>query len=788
MRAPSTLKATWSPILVSLCAAAPVTLLHAQDQSSVGPQLEEITVTARRRDENLMQVPLAISALGSAAIEDIGLKDILELSEFTPGMYATVGGNGRADRSQTRLTFRGLSVASGLAFIDGAPYAGSRTPDITDVERVEVLKGPQSAYFGRSTFAGAVNFVSKAPSDTFQGRIKAEATSYDGADVSITLEGPIVNDKLGVRVTARHYTFGGYYENGGDPDSMMGEESTDSISASLLAEPTDNLTIRSLLSFTVDDDGVPNTAALKAGSELFCNLGGTGGAYWCGELPGVRDLDQRRVISVNDRMDPFTYSELIANAKNYPVTFDPTFNTKYGFKRETAVAHLKFDYEFDSGFALTSTSAWHSTKTGSINDQLYRDGREVPNPAYGVRPNTPQWRQFTLLIQNQLYDFSQELRLTTPHSWAVRGTFGSSYFRQWGPKNTNSGVSPAGRHTGSQQKTTIETPAVFGGVYWDVTDVVTLGFEARYQWDKIEQQAVFPNVGPLLSETFTSFSPRVTLDYKFAPNSLLYALFSRGYQPGGFNTSLVGQPQSIIDQIAQVGSNITYKQEKLDNYEIGLKTAWLDNTLRTILAVYYSDWLDGQVSNEVFVTRPDGTLLSTSVTQNIGEINMRGIELEAQWVAADGFTIAATLNYAKNEIKSYLYVPGGVKIENDADVSGNRLNGTPEVSWTLSPEYTHALNSDYDWSARLDYRGRGKVYVDPTNRAWIAPVNLLNFRAGISNDTLRIEAFVDNLTDDDNFTEGVRANDVFFSNSVLNEIRVGLPDKRTFGVSLSYDF
>jgi iron complex outermembrane receptor protein len=775
-----------SLVMLSVVAATPVTVTHAQDSS--GPQLEEVTVTARRRDENLMQVPLAISALGSTAIEDIGLKDVLELSDFTPGMYASVGGNGRTDRSQTRLTFRGLSVASGLAFIDGAPYAGTRMPDITDVERVEVLKGPQSAYFGRSTFAGAVNFISKAPADTFKGRVKAEATSYDGADIQLSLEGPILGDALGVRVNARHYTFGGYYTNGGDPSSRMGTERTDSITASFLSEPTDSLTIRSLLGFAVDKDGVANTAALKAGSELTCNLGGTGGAYWCGELPGVRDLNQRTVISVNDRLDPFTYSELIDNAKQYPVTFDPHFNDEFGFKRETAIAHLRGDYEFDGGFALSSTTAWHSTKTQSINDQLYRDGREVPNPAFGVRPFTPEWRQFTLLIQNEVYDFSQELRLTTPDEWSVRGTVGANYFRQWGPKNTNSGVSPTGRHTGSQQKTKIETPAVFAGLYWDVIDLVTLGFEGRYQWDKIEQQAVFPNVGPKLEETFKSFSPRVTVDYKYAPNSLVYALYARGFQPGGFNTSLVGQPQSIIDQIAQVGSNVTYKQEQLDNFELGWKSTWFDNRLRTTLALYSSEWSDGQVSNEVFVTRPDGTLLSTSVTQNIGKIDMHGAELETQLAVTDDFTIAATFDWSYNEIKSYLFVPGGVKIQNQADVSGNRLNGTPEFSWTLSPSYRHALNETYDWFARLDYRGRSKVYVDATNHAWIAPVNLLNLRAGISNDQLRLEAYIDNVTNDDNMTEGVRANDVFFSNSVLNEIRLGLPDKRTVGLSLSYDF
>lgn len=773
-------------VVVPILAALPVAAPSAQDATA--PTLEEITVTARRRDENLMQVPLAISAMGSESIENIGLKDVLELSEFTPGLHASVGGNGRGDRASRRLTFRGLSVAGGLAFIDGAPYVGSAIPDITDAERVEVLKGPQSAYFGRSTFAGAVNFVTKAPADTFRGRVKAEGTSFDGADVQLSLEGPLLGDALGVRINGRHYTFGGYYRNGGDPSSRMGVQSTNALTASFLSRPTDNLTIRSYLGYTVDEDGVGYVAALKAPSELTCDLGGTGGAYWCGELPGLRDLDQRTIISVNDRMDPFTYSELIDNAKNYPVTFDPHYYDKYGLKREVMVAHLRLDYTFDSDFSLSSTTAYHRTKQQSVNDQLYRDGREVPNPAHGVIPFAPEWRQFTLLLQNKVYDFSQEIRLTSPNSLPVRGTFGVNYFQQWGPKNTNSGVSPAGRHTGSQQTTRIETPAVFGGFYWDVSDVVTVGIEGRYQWDKIEQQAVFPNVGPVLSETFTSFSPRVTVDYKYNANSLLYTQYARGFQPGGFNTSLVGQPQSIIDQIAQVGTNITYKQEKLDAYEIGWKSTWLDNRIRTTLALYHQVWSDGQVSNEVFVTRPDGTLLSTSVTQNIGKVEMRGVELEAQFAVTEYFNLSATFDWNDNEIKSYIYLPGGVKIQNNPDVSGKRLNGTPELSWTLSPAFRAPLTDDFDWFARVDYRGRSKIYVDPTNHAWIAPVNLFNVRAGISSESLRIEAFVNNVTDDDNPTEGTRANDVFFSNSVLNEIRLGLPAKRTFGVSFSYEF
>jgi iron complex outermembrane receptor protein len=760
--------------------------VFAQDAQA---QLEEITVTARRRDENLMQVPVSISALGSAEIESTGAKDMIELAQFTPGLHASVGGQSRGDRSTSRLTFRGLSVAGGLSFIDGAPYAGSRAPDVVDFERVEVLKGPQSVYFGRSTFAGAVNFVTKDPADHFQGRVRAELTNFDGSDTSLTLEGPL-SDTLGVRVNARHYSFGGYYENGGDPGSMTGSRSTNSIAATFLWEPSEKLKVRSLLSFTVDDDGAPTVVALKSGSELFCDLGGTsgGGFYHCGALPRVSQLDPK-IISINDYMDPYTYQMLFQGGANYPLTFNPKFNDRYGMKREVSVAHLRFDYEFDSGFALNAISALHSTKFGLMQDQLYRDGRSYPNPNWGTNPNaSAPYMHMAVLNQSLLHDFSQEIRLTTPQTWRLRGTIGANYYKEWGPPGSNPGVSYSGLIRGSKPDKDVDTPAVFAGLYYDVTDEVTVGVEGRYQWDKITQHVVYPNQAPSLSNTFTSFSPRVTFDWKFAPNSLLYALFSRGYQPGGFNTQLVGQPQNILDQVAAAGSNITFDQEQLDNYEIGLKTTWFDNTLRTILALYYADWTDGQVTNSVFAVRADGTLQPVSVTQNIGKVNLQGIELEAEYVFSKNFSVTANWNYADNEIKSYVYTPGGLRIRGSSDVNGNQLERTPKVSWAVSPVVRGTFNEEYDWFARLDYRGRSRIFVDPTNVAWISPAHLFNFRAGVNLNALRLEAFVNNLTDDDHIQEGVRANDVLFSNSMLNEIRVVLPDKRTYGLTLTYSF
>ena len=163
--------------------------------------LEEITVTARKVEENLMQVPLSIAVVTAADLEKADIKDARDITPYTPGLWIEYNVSSQTARS---IFFRGDPLDAGLTFIDGAPYAGSSNPDLNSVERVEVLLGPQSVYFGRSTFTGAINYVTKDPGDTFKGQFSAEVSSFNSTNDIITLEGPIVADKLGIRITASH--------------------------------------------------------------------------------------------------------------------------------------------------------------------------------------------------------------------------------------------------------------------------------------------------------------------------------------------------------------------------------------------------------------------------------------------------------------------------------------------------------------------------------------------------------------------------------------------------------
>jgi iron complex outermembrane receptor protein len=808
---------------------APTTIAPTTSPAG-GPALEQIVVTARKREENLLTVPLAVAVMSSTAIQNTGVKTVRDLAQFTPGLLAqTQSVNGFSDRSQVRLTFRGLSQANGISFIDGAPYAGSATPDIADVQRVEVLKGPQSVYFGRSTFAGAVNYVTTPPGNEFAGRVSSDIYSYNGADNRAMLQGPLLGDLLRIRVTGRRYSFGGQYRNGYDGQRLGGQSTTEATVA-LASSPTHNLHLSAYSAFTLDDDGPPPDITLRQvgpGPTLNCPLGGTGGNYWCGALPTLSQYDPRQFGNYA-QMDAFTHNELINNVRGAPVPFRTNWLEHFGLKRRVNHLHAKADYTTDSGWEISFLGGWSKTQTAYLQGKEGLDTSATPNTLYYANPNctaapgsaanalclVPRTNETTVLAQNIVDDYNAELRVSTPSTLRLRATAGVSYFGFTGPMAQAFGIQNSGRLItagGGGLQSKANTPAVFGGVYFDVTDKLKLSAEARYQWDGIIQQTQYPVATQKLKQVFPSFSPRVTIDYTIAPRQLLYATYSRGYKPGGFNTTLIGQPQSVLNQLSGLGTNISFQQEQLDNFEVGHKARWLDNRLQTTLALYYMKWRNGQVANSLFALSPSGSNLSFGITSNVGQINLRGVELETDFAVTHNLTLSGTLDYADNKIIAYVYTPNGLRIRNNTNVTGNQPDQQPKVTISLSPTYKHEIVNGWDGFARLDYLYRSRIYVDPTDVAWRGASNIFNVHVGATSDKgLRFEAYVNNLFDNGVVIEAAKNSDSNITNNpgiscppclsaafppvtslgvgALNTIGVGPPNRRTVGIRASYEF
>ena len=817
-------------LLAAVAALMPFFVLPGLPASAQELTLEEIVVTARKVEENMMEVPLAITAFSAEELEAIDMAELTDIQLFTPSFSFTnqQGGSGRNDRSSNALVFRGLYLninvginAGGLLFIDGAPVVGGYSPSIVDTERVEILKGPQSAYFGRSTFVGALNFVMKEPGDEFGGRISADFAKFGSNEQHIMIEGPLVEDKLKVRVSGRHWRQGGYIDNFADPSDELGERTTNSVSTSIVFTPTDSLKAKLFVNFFVDEDWAATQFALK--QDQYNGRGNIDGScdplsaplrpgvqegsraafgYVCGELPSMSELDPA-IFSADTVIDPILEKTLFDPNPNWLV-FDPDFHRKPGLRREAFQTSLRIDFEHSSGYSFTSLTALHTDKNQNIIDLNYRDGRSRANPfaplLIGVLGRTdvrPDWNT-TLAIQAEQEDWSQEFRVTSPQDKRFRWVAGFNYFDAYSPGQTVYGNLIGGPFfTAAIVEREVETPAVFGAAYFDITPRLTLSAETRYQWDKISENTLIdvnqlpPETPLVFSATFNSFAPRISLDYKYADNSTVYVLYSRGFRPGRFNAVLASASPAVLDALRAVAptASLNILEEKLDNYEIGWKATWLEGRARTTLALYYDEWLNGQVGNSIPVVA-DGVANLINVVLNNGKAELRGIEFEGQFQATENLTLSASYGLNDTEVKSFVCGECNLVYGSFEGVVGNELPSAPRVTWTVSGQYDDNLVGDWDWYGRVDWAHQGSRYTDFSNIAKTSPYNSVNIRIGARNPSFWVEAFVQNALDHDEFLQGSLGVDLFtfIRGPNKNEVRVSAPIPRTYGLRLGYNF
>jgi iron complex outermembrane receptor protein len=797
---------------MAMASLVPMSSVSAQDTKADAPAeatgLQDITVTARRREEKLETVPIAVSAFSNQALEAQNTRSLVDISRNTPSFQfqnQAGGGSGRNDRSLNNITFRGLFLGNvspisqgGLVFVDGAPVINGATPTLEDVQRVEVLKGPQSVYFGRSTFTGAINFVTKDPSFEFGGHVKAMYGTYGSNQASISVDVPIVDDMIALRLSGSHDKKGGQYTNFADRNQTFGTQQSDTLSGQLLVKPTDHLRLKAFLSYQHQNDGPPAQAALKKG-EFNCNLGGTYGNYFCGALPNNLP---GALISGNYAITPATYRALITNPNGYPTIFGSDYLKHGGLKRDVLQASLRGDYDFENGMTLSSITAWHRDKQASILDLVFRDSSNFANVS--TIPNAPASKQWLLMYQSLTTDFSQEVRLTSSQDSWIRWTAGANYFHADYKSGVIYGVSPFGYSNSSTRTDAIpSTPAVFGAVYISPVPAMTISLEGRYQWDHIKQNVLGTSTGALLTtplelkETYKSFSPRASIDYKLTPGTMVYATFSRGYRPGGFNAALALLRQSapaVYAQLTANGGADAYNQEKIDNFEGGIKSRFWNNKASIRATVYYDQYKDGQVANSIpYFPAGSATVNLLSVIQNIGRVNLKGLELEGDLAPLRGLTFNGTLGINDSKIKSYvcqecLYIKG------TTNAVGNQLSGAPKWTWTFGTSYEHPITPEWTAFTRVDYRHRGRQYVDTANVAYSRNDDQVDLRFGARRKDFSIEAFVTNLFNEQTLT-GFQSSDLLsfsgiagYSTGATSDIRLALPDKRRMGVRASFDF
>ncbi len=364
-------------------------------------QMEEIVVTARQREENLFEAPLSLTSLSGAELQQSNIKDINDLASYTPGFYYTSQASFSASRLAPAYRFRGMNNSSpdplqqqGGVFLDGIfLFGGAPMLTFEDIERVEVIKGPQSALFGRSTFSGAVNFITKRPADHFTASATGGVETRGTYDFSGSLEGPVIADRLSLRVTGARNVKGAHFKatDGGD----IGRETTNSLNTQAVITPTDKLELRIRRMDSWQDDSKSPVANMNANSPLLANAPNrcrTGAdPYWCGAIPtigtaGVPFAAVSTATSLNppgfqNSNNPNLLKDILANNTANPLVLGklPFYNevsrlNHAGLTGKYARTSLEFKYDFDNGMTFTSDYVNSKLRTMTAQTSSGDDG------------------------------------------------------------------------------------------------------------------------------------------------------------------------------------------------------------------------------------------------------------------------------------------------------------------------------------------------------------------------------------------------------------------------------
>jgi iron complex outermembrane receptor protein len=819
---------TASALALSASLATSVRAQSPQQTAQAAPGLEEIVVTARKREEALLEIPISITAFTAADIERADVFDLREVTRLSPGMnFQNVGGNGPGGRYNPNLFFRGMTPTAplprqqtGAVFVDGVYVLGGVTSvNTVDVERVEVIKGPQSAYFGRNTFGGAVNFITQNPGDALKGKISAEAATRDSFDTSLSVEGPLIEGKLAARASVLLHKKGAHYTatDGGE----LGEEKTESVTGTLYATPSDNFWVRLRVHYQEDNDSPAATAHLSGGLHGsscagFTGQGRTGtGApttftigqpYFCGSIPKLTQLPRDVVSSNTSLASPLLASlgnpnalvnAFINNSLNNPLVRRAPRIDRFGMVREILRVNAQTEYTFANDIALGVNFGINTNDTNTITDP---DRSDFEN-AYTTSP---------ALFE----DKTLEVRLTSAQTGAFRWLVGGNYYRGDFDAHTNGSVvyqvrqnptlpqatAPFQNAPANRDGERARVSAAFGSIEYDVFDWMTLTGEIRYQKDKTKVQ---PSNPTSLTATFKDWLPRVIADFKLDPDTTLYASWSKGVLPGQFNPGYSTQTPFVRAQIeaAFPGVKDLLDSQRIESFEIGAKQQLLDNRLQYAVAGYYMKWRN-LISGSAIVVQsvPNGPFVVNTGVLIPGSADLYGIEFESTAVLTDAWDVNLRFNYQGSELKT-LFDPFIAGLTSGVTrFDGNEFARVPKWSGSLSSTYRADLTGDWDWFLRGDATYTGGMWESVANIVKTNDYIRVNARLGVERDDLALELFVKNLFDDKNWDYGFRSVSfrepggalfVRLPNGTFNfqqGIIVQPPDKREFGVRLRYDF
>ncbi len=778
--------------------------------------VDEIVVTAQKREQSLQDVPIVVTSVNAQQIQDAGVRDIKDLTIVAPGLTVT----STSSSAVTTARIRGIGTVGdnpGLessvgVVIDGVyrPRNGVAFSDLGETDRIEILKGPQGTLFGKNTTAGVINILTKRPSSTLSATSEATFSNFDGFGASISLNGPIVDDKVAARLYVAARERDGYYKTAG-PDNNDQKFYTGR--AQVLFTPTETLDVNVSLDYTKRDERCCGAVQIKNGATAAIIQ-----ALAPGGIANPIDIDAFRDYS---------------NRSFLKTVVD-----------EGGAVEANWETPWLGGAKLTSITALRHWKQTGGSDVDWTSADILYSPTLKTDPNPGSTKFKT---------FSQELRLagsTEKLNWLIGGfytredlglhvrtvTYGTQYEQYVNAlfSNTLSSV-----FTGRPLGTTFVTGqgqndlynqkeegfSLFTNNSYQFTDKLELTVGLRYTWEDKDLETSWNNTdggsgcalalarasalrglvptsliradgtlasGPYQVLCAASNSPAfgrvgtndqhlnekkltgtAKVAYRFNPEVLAYASYARGYKAGGFNLDRIATTnQTVAGQPTTPVLDTSFAPETVDSYEIGFKNTLLDRTLLLNVTGFYQKYNDFQLN--AF----NGLVFSVA---SVPKVISKGIDADFLWFTPlDGLTLNGGVTYSET------YYPKSNPLFLGANLPGARLSLAPLWSGSLGVTYERPIAENLVGRFAINAKSVSSFNtgsdLDPVKNQ--PGYTLVNARVGVQSEDKRwaVEAFAQNLFDDSYYQVGFNA--VLQSGSY--DAFLGQP--RTYGVTLRYSY
>ncbi len=780
--------------------------------------IENIIVTAQKREQSLQDVPIVVTAVSEQLLQDTGVKDIKDLTVLAPGLTVT----STSSEASTTARIRGIGTVGdnpGLessvgVVIDGVyrPRNGVGFGDLGEIERIEVLKGPQGTLFGKNTSAGVINIITKRPTHDFSSQVEVTAGNYGALEGSASINGGI-SDTVAARLYIGARERDGFLDvnRGGGPrvEPDDNDRKVWTARGQMLFEPTDALEVRLTADFSERDESccaAVQTTRAPAGAALDALAGGRG------VNPTAQAFDR---VAYSNRSTKQEIEDLGGSAE---VNYD------FGAATLTSIsAYRTWESLNAQDIEFSAADVWHRDPDGNQLTEFKQINQEF---RLAGETDMVSWLFGAFYAQEDLLS-RQQLQYGTQYGTYILALAGAAA-PALAPLVT--GLYPEGLGSRDVHEQDSESWALFTNNSIRFTDALELTVGVRYtneskdldsrynnthngmgcatwrgataaglipaaaaplmrlaclgltdpNFDPDSPLAIAPaRVNPVESQSMdeSEWSGTLKLSYRFTDEVMTYASYARGYKAGGFNLDRVRSGTGAGDQIDTIPVlDTSFDKELVDSYEIGIKTQWAGNSLLLNAAVFYQDYTDFQLNTF------DGVQF---IVTSLDQVTSEGVDLDIVWFTPlDQLSLQGGVTYADTQIKDPAALANPLWFSQAR--ADDRMSFAPKWSGSLSATFEQPLGGDLVWRTNV-----GAKYTSEYNTGSnLHPgkmqdsLTLVNARMGLGADdeSWMLELWAQNLTDEDYYQV------VFDAPTQTGGLNAFLAPPRTYGLTARFKF